>query len=79
MLVMGLASNMLILIELSHATQVILDRPPNSEKLVARGVKIVCDNHSYIIHAKREVILCAGALKTPQILELSGRNSRVIS
>jgi len=36
------------------------------------GVHFKIDNTEYIANAKAEVILCAGAINTPQLLELSG-------
>lgn len=38
----------------------------------ATGVEYLHDGKSYTIQAKREVILCGGAINSPQILELSG-------
>ena len=38
----------------------------------AIGVKINSDNKELTINANNEVILCAGAIETPQLLEISG-------
>ncbi|KAK0202991.1 hypothetical protein DFS33DRAFT_1437781 [Desarmillaria ectypa] len=62
-------SNLSILLN-AYATQLEI---PNSEgDLTATGVEFVHGGKSYVARADKEVILCAGALKTPQILELSG-------
>ncbi|KAI0069141.1 GMC oxidoreductase [Artomyces pyxidatus] len=52
----------------------ILSAPEKSAdgKLVASGVEFTHDGKSYRVLANREVILSAGAIKSPQILELSG-------
>lgn len=41
-------------------------------KLEATGVQYELSGETMIAHARREVILCAGAFGSPQILELSG-------
>lgn len=38
----------------------------------AKGVEVRIANETRIIHARREVILCAGAINSPQVLMLSG-------
>ncbi|KAF5336807.1 hypothetical protein D9758_015848 [Tetrapyrgos nigripes] len=45
-----------------------------SSNLVAKGVEFSCgeDKTPRKVYAKKEVVLCAGTLKSPQILELSG-------
>ncbi|KAJ5311956.1 hypothetical protein PENANT_c022G06229 [Penicillium antarcticum] len=43
--------------------------------VVATGVQVKCQDSSYQITAKKEVILCGGSLNTPQLLELSGIGS----
>lgn len=47
-----------------------------SELPVASGVTIRVKNNSIDIKAKSEVILCAGALRSPQLLQLSGIGER---
>lgn len=51
--------------------RVILDDGPNG-KAIAKGVEFSSVGSTGTLYAKKEVILSAGALKTPQILELSG-------
>lgn len=52
----------------SHTTQVLID--PNTK--TAYGVKFMKNNRPFAVRAKREVVLSAGALSTPQLLMLSG-------
>lgn len=40
---------------------------------IADGVEYLKDGTLQTLHATKEVILCAGSYKTPQILELSGK------
>jgi choline dehydrogenase-like flavoprotein len=39
---------------------------------VAIGVEFTVDSKIYTVHASKEIILSAGVIQTPQILELSG-------
>lgn len=52
-----------------QATEIIF-----SSDLTAKGVKILnrADNSVSSVYAKKEVVLAAGAVHTPQILQLSG-------
>ncbi|KAH7924718.1 alcohol oxidase [Leucogyrophana mollusca] len=45
-------------------------------ELHATGVEFLHEGKVQVVHAGKEVILCAGALKSPQILELSGIGRR---
>jgi choline dehydrogenase-like flavoprotein len=60
-------SNLKLLTE-ARVNKVILD----SNNARATGVIITFNNKDYIISAKREVIISAGTIQSPQILELSG-------
>ncbi|KAJ8508967.1 hypothetical protein ONZ45_g8799 [Pleurotus djamor] len=44
----------------------------------ATGVELYTQGRKYVVHVRREVIVCAGATKSPQILELSGIGNRSI-
>lgn len=52
----------------STVTKVIM----NEDGLEAQGVEFLKDNKTYRIRARKEVILSAGALNSPQLLMLSG-------
>ncbi|KAI0819515.1 GMC oxidoreductase [Trametes gibbosa] len=60
----------LVVITGSAVSRVIFQ--PGSSPLVATGVQFTRNNKSFTVKARKEVILCAGALQTPQLLELSG-------
>lgn len=52
------------------------DRHSGDESLKATGVEFRWGSNAYVVHAGKEVILSAGAIKSPQILELSGIGRR---
>ncbi|KAJ3487694.1 hypothetical protein NLI96_g3355 [Meripilus lineatus] len=54
----------------AQANRINLENTPNGVK--ATGVSFTCNGETYVVNAHREVILCAGAFQTPQLLELSG-------
>ncbi|EMD40393.1 hypothetical protein CERSUDRAFT_91113 [Gelatoporia subvermispora B] len=50
----------------------------NGGKRTATGVEFYHDEQPYVVRTKKEVIVSAGSLKSPQILELSGIGDRNI-
>lgn len=63
-------TNLKVMLE-TVATELVLD---GSGKLTARGVKVtdMATNTGKIVYAKKEVILAAGAINTPKLLQVSG-------
>lgn len=54
-------------------TKVIFNSEPESDgKFVAIGVEYLVDGKTEVARVSKEVIIAAGALQTPQLLELSG-------
>lgn len=53
-----------------QVTQIVLSR--TSAGFTATGVKLSVDKKAYTATASREVVLSAGTIQTPQLLELSG-------
>ncbi len=51
-------------------TRVLFDGPDEAPRAV--GVEAVCGGQLQRLHASREVILCGGAINSPQLLQLSG-------
>ncbi|XP_055388925.1 glucose dehydrogenase [FAD, quinone] [Condylostylus longicornis] len=52
----------------AHVTKILID----PETKTAYGVSVVIDGHKYKVRARKEVIVSAGAINTPQLLMLSG-------
>jgi choline dehydrogenase-like flavoprotein len=67
-------SNLKVLLE-TLATELVFD---SGKKLTAQGVKVTDKKTgiSTTVYAKREVILAAGAINTPKLLQLSGIGPR---
>ncbi|GAB0093762.1 glucose dehydrogenase [Sergentomyia squamirostris] len=63
----GTRSNLHIKKE-SFVTKILID--PSTKR--AYGVQFVSDNKLYVVRARKEVILSAGAINSPQLLMLSG-------
>ncbi|KAE8372233.1 hypothetical protein BDV26DRAFT_274571 [Aspergillus bertholletiae] len=64
-------SNLVLLTE-AMVTEVLIKKAANDDQWVATGVNILCDKEQRSIYAAREVILSAGSVQSPQLLELSG-------
>ncbi|KAJ4470855.1 alcohol oxidase, partial [Lentinula aciculospora] len=60
----------IVLLLKAMVTRIIFDE--TSPNLKATGLKYVIGNDTYTVSAKREVIISAGSVQTPQLLELSG-------
>ncbi|KAH7120394.1 hypothetical protein B0J13DRAFT_163389 [Dactylonectria estremocensis] len=66
---------------LTHATvnEIVLEQDANGQH-VATGVRFACQGKEHVVSVSREIILSAGSIKSPQILELSGiGNSEVLA
>ena len=62
----------------AHVTQLIVEQQPDGSQRCT-GVQ-VWDGHEMVIaHATREVVLCGGAIGSPQILQLSGIGPAALS
>lgn len=55
--------------------KVLFVRKDSQAKLVADGVRFATKGKSYVVKAKKEILLSAGVFGSPQILELSGIGS----
>ncbi|KZT09996.1 GMC oxidoreductase [Laetiporus sulphureus 93-53] len=67
--------NLKVLTE-AYVTKIITSR--DGGEMIANGVEFECNGCTYTVYAGKEVILSAGAVKTPTILELSGIGDRAI-
>ncbi|KAJ6498249.1 alcohol oxidase [Mycena vulgaris] len=68
----------LVLLAGAQVTKLVFDthgkyqRYGNKARITAKEVQYIAGNKTYTVEVTKEVILSAGTLKTPQILELSG-------
>ncbi|EPS99740.1 hypothetical protein FOMPIDRAFT_1108589, partial [Fomitopsis schrenkii] len=63
----------------AQATRILFSNLTSGD-LLATGVVFEVSNKSYLVNASKEVILAAGTVQTPQLLELSGiGNSSILS
>ncbi|GJJ09048.1 hypothetical protein Clacol_003270 [Clathrus columnatus] len=66
--------NLFVLLE-AHVTKLIWkhdSKPHKNGKLIAEGVEFIFRGETFITRSAKEVLLTAGTLKSPQILELGG-------
>ncbi|KAF2092835.1 alcohol oxidase [Rhizodiscina lignyota] len=70
-------SNLHVLTE-AHAARIVFQS--RKDELVATGVEFLAgsEGRQCVVNCDREVIICGGAINTPQILELSGIGSAAI-
>ena len=61
-----------------NAERILLDGAGDSAALKATGVIFQAGREQNMVKASKEILLCAGTIKTPQLLELSGIGSRGI-
>lgn len=70
------------LVLLTNATvrNIVLDKVKVSGEQIARGVSFIHDSQQYTVDVSGEIILSAGSIQSPQMLELSGiGNPEVLS
>ncbi|TVY42467.1 Dehydrogenase [Lachnellula occidentalis] len=67
--------NYIVLTE-AQTTEIILEKHQRSDDLIAKGVKFIGVQGQHLsAYCSREVIVCAGTVGSPQLLELSGIGS----
>ena len=62
----------LILLTEATVQNVVLEQKNDGGKWGATGVRFTHNDRQYTAHVKGEVIICAGSVQSPQVLELSG-------
>lgn len=63
--------------ESAQATKIFLSKGASNDSYSASGVEFSSASQTFTVNATREVILSAGAVGTPQLLELSGMSIRL--
>jgi choline dehydrogenase-like flavoprotein len=61
-----------VLTEATVAKVLFADVRSPDDTLTATGVEFRLGSDAYVVHAQKEVIISAGTIKSPQLLELSG-------
>ena len=64
--------NNLVVITDAHVTRVILGDKDEQGLRTAQSVEYIHGEKTSIMHSALEVIMCAGAIQSPQLLEVSG-------
>ncbi|TCD63183.1 hypothetical protein EIP91_005880 [Steccherinum ochraceum] len=54
------------------AGPLVLENPEEGGDVVATGIEFIHGGQTYVVHARKEIVLSAGTIRSPQILELSG-------
>ncbi|KZT61506.1 GMC oxidoreductase [Calocera cornea HHB12733] len=67
--------NLTVLTGVTASKLIFADQVSEGTAITAAGVEILYEGKSYYVEAAKEIILSAGALKSPQLLELSGIGS----
>lgn len=62
----------------THALVSKIELEKNADSVKATGVQFISNGSPYTVKANREVIVCGGAVNSPQILELSGIGSPAV-
>ncbi|KII91114.1 hypothetical protein PLICRDRAFT_173018 [Plicaturopsis crispa FD-325 SS-3] len=60
----------------AYTHKLVTETDPKTGLLIATGVEFSHGDRTHVVHVRKEAILSAGALKSPQILELSGIGRR---
>ncbi|EPS94467.1 hypothetical protein FOMPIDRAFT_152880 [Fomitopsis schrenkii] len=58
------------------AARILFDDKPSSDGVVANGVEFIHGGKTYSVKVNREVVVSAGTIKSPHVLELSGIGRR---
>ncbi|KAI8121743.1 Glucose dehydrogenase [FAD, quinone] [Lucilia cuprina] len=56
----------------SRVTKIVIEPSKQSKKLKARAVEFIKNRQRFVVRAKKEIILSAGSIASPQLLMLSG-------
>ena len=68
----------LLVVTGAQVTKIVTSQAGSSGNLTATGITFVSGSQTYTANASREVILSAGSVQTPQLLELSGIGNKTL-